>query len=272
MNDNSTTTPTRYTLLGVDCDAVTIPEVLKSFEYAISTDQPNFIIGNHNLHSIYLFHRESRMQQFYDLCNVIYIDSMFLIFLGKLLGFPFERKHRTAFLDWYKDFLSLTEARDWKIFYVGGRQQSLGKAAEWFCSHYPKLSIRFHHGFFTSGQLPALYDEIREFRPHILLVGMGMPRQEDWILSALGNVRTNAIVNGGAMIEYLMGDLIATPRWLGQLGLEWMFRLVMEPRRLARRYLIEPLYLLDLLARDLVTAWNWRGVQAQARRFRNPGR
>ena len=272
MRDDSSINPSRYTLLGVECDALTIPEVLERFEYAINADQPNLIIGNHNLHSIYLFQREPRMQQFYDLCNVIYIDSMLLIFLGKLLGLPLERKHRTAFLDWHKDFLSLAEARDWRIFYVGGRQESLKKGGEWFRSHYPKLSIRFHHGFFTSCQLPALYDEIREFGPHILLVGMGMPRQEEWILSARENVRTNVIVNGGAMIEYLMGDLKATPRWLGQLGLEWMFRLVMEPRRLARRYLIEPLYLLDLLARDLVTAWNWRGVQAQARRFRNPGR
>jgi N-acetylglucosaminyldiphosphoundecaprenol N-acetyl-beta-D-mannosaminyltransferase len=272
MRDESLTNPNRYPLLGVECNALTATDVLKRFEYAIDTDQPNLIIGNHNLHSIYLFHREPGMQRFYDLCNVIYIDSMLLIFLGKLLGLPLERKHRTAFLDWHKNLLSLAEARAWRIFYVGGRQESVRKGAEWFRGHYPKLSIRFHHGFFTSRQLPALYDEIREFRPHILLVGMGMPRQEDWIISALGNVRANAIMNGGAMIEYLMGDLIATPRWLGQLGLEWMFRLIMEPRRLARRYLIEPFYLLDLLARDLATAWNWRGVQAQTRRFRNPGR
>jgi N-acetylglucosaminyldiphosphoundecaprenol N-acetyl-beta-D-mannosaminyltransferase len=272
MHVDSSINPIRYTLLGVECDALTISDVLNKFEYAIETDQPNLIIGNHNLHSIYLFHREPRMQCFYDSCNAIYIDSMLLIVLGKLLGLPLQRKHRTAFLDWYKDFLSLAEVRGWRIFYVGGRQESVRKGAEWFRGHYPKLSIRFHHGFFTSCQVPALYDEIREFKPHILLVGMGMPRQEDWILSALGNVRANAIVNGGAMIEYLMGDLVATPRWLGQLGLEWMFRLVMEPRRLARRYLIEPLYLLDLLARDLAAAWNWRGAQAQARRSRNPGR
>lgn len=249
----------RHSVLGVDCDALTVPDLFGIFQRAIDTDQPNVIIGNHNVHSIYLFQREPQMRRFYDLAAVTYIDSMPLIFLGKLLGLPLQRKHRTAFLDWYKDFLSLAETGDWRIFYLGGRQESLNKASQLLRDRYPKLSIRFHHGFFSSADLPALYAELNEYRPHVLLVGMGMPLQESWIVGACEKVRANIIVNGGAMIEYIVGEQAATPRWLGQLGLEWLFRFATQPRRLARRYLVEPFYLLGLLVRDFKAKWTGAG-------------
>ncbi|HEY1754105.1 MAG TPA: WecB/TagA/CpsF family glycosyltransferase [Bryobacteraceae bacterium] len=258
----------RYNLLGVKCDAIDVPELLGIFEHAINTNQPNFIVGNHNIHSIYLFQRHPQMRRFYDLKGVTYIDSMPLIFLGKMLGLPLERKHRTAFLDWHEDLLSLAEAKDWRIFYVGGRQESLNKVSQLFRKRYPKLSIRFHHGYFDESELPALYDGIRGYCPNILLVGMGMPRQEKWILDAYQHVHANVIVNGGAMIEYLIGEQAPAPRWLGQLGLEWLFRLALQPRRLAGRYLVEPFYLLRPLARDFVAAWT--GTEPQSQRFRDP--
>jgi len=258
-----------YSLLGVQCHAITIPEVLQTFDHAIDTDQPNFIVGNHNLHSIYLFHRDARMREFYSKAEVTYIDSMPMIFIGRLLGLPFARRHRTAFLDWYKQFLSLAEEKQWRIFYVGGRQETLNKASEWLRRRHPRLSVGFHHGFFSDTDLPDLFKQISEYRPHILLVGMGMPRQEDWILSACQHVRANVIVNGGAMVEYMVGEQKATPRWLGQLGFEWLFRLATQPRRLARRYLVEPFSLLEFLVRDLGTAWNI-GFQERNRRPRYP--
>jgi N-acetylglucosaminyldiphosphoundecaprenol N-acetyl-beta-D-mannosaminyltransferase len=270
MRDLSTTPARRYRLLGVSFDAMTVPQLLQVFKHAISADKPNIIVGNHNIHSIYLFQREPRMRHFYDLSTVTYIDGMPLIFLGKLLGLPLERKHRTAFLDWYKNFLSLAEVEGWRIFYVGGRQESLNKASQLLQTQHPNLSIKFHHGYFASSEMPALYEQIRQYRPHVLLVGMGMPRQENWIVTACQNIRANVIVNGGAMIEYMVGEQIATPRWLGQLGLEWLFRLATQPRRLARRYLIEPFYLLGLLARDFGVAWAGAGLPRQAKRAREP--
>jgi N-acetylglucosaminyldiphosphoundecaprenol N-acetyl-beta-D-mannosaminyltransferase len=85
---------------------------------------------------------------------------------------------------------------------------------------------------------------IKEYQPHILMVGMSMPRQEHWILDNIESISANVILPSGAAIDYIAGAVPTPPRWAGKVGLEWLFRLVAEPRRLWRRYFVEPLFLL----------------------------
>jgi N-acetylglucosaminyldiphosphoundecaprenol N-acetyl-beta-D-mannosaminyltransferase len=175
-----------------------------------------------------------------------------LIMWGTLLGFPLKRQNRIPFLDWHETFFALAETKGWRVFYVGGKQSSIDKGKEILKASHPNLSIRYHNGYLTDSDLPALYDEIRAFQPNVLLVGMGMPIQERWILNAFEHVRANIIVNGGAMIEYITRDQLPPPRWLGRFGMEWSYRLFNEPRRLAYRYLVEPFFLVDLFFKDIM--------------------
>ncbi len=114
------------------------------------------------------------------------------------------------------------------------------------------------HGHFDSApegpQNAAVLDSIRAFEPDVLFVGMGMPRQEAWILQNRAALGRCVIFPVGAAFDYEAGAIPTPPRWTGRLGIEWMFRLAAEPRRLCRRYLLEPWSLLgpalgDLLAR-----------------------
>jgi N-acetylglucosaminyldiphosphoundecaprenol N-acetyl-beta-D-mannosaminyltransferase len=91
--------------------------------------------------------------------------------------------------------------------------------------------------------------EIERFRPDILMVGMGMPRQEHWIVENLEHIHAHAILTSGACMDYLAGVVPIAPRWMGRFGVEWMFRLWSEPSRLWQRYLLEPWFLLMLLLR-----------------------
>ena len=93
---------------------------------------------------------------------------------------------------------------------------------------------------------------IKEYRPHLLILGMGMPRQEHWLFDHLEQLPETAILNAGAAIDYVAGAVRTPPRWAGRFGLEWLFRLAAEPDRLWRRYLVEPWYILGLFLRDLV--------------------
>ena len=90
--------------------------------------------------------------------------------------------------------------------------------------------------------------EIRDYDPDILLVGMGMPRQETWILENQKDIAAHAIFTSGALMDYVAGETPAPPRWLGPLGLEWLYRLLSEPGRLWRRYLLEPWLILFYMA------------------------
>lgn len=108
-----------------------------------------------------------------------------------------------------------------------------------------RLQLRFptlrfagaHHGWFTPDEEPAVLDRIRASGARLVIVGMGQPRQELWAerhAAALGTV----LLCAGAYLDFAAGRFTRAPRWVQRAGLEWAFRMVLEPRRLARRYLI----------------------------------
>ncbi|BBZ06404.1 hypothetical protein MDOR_05730 [Mycolicibacterium doricum] len=97
---------------------------------------------------------------------------------------------------------------------------------------------------------------IIDFDPDLVLVGLGMPRQELFLLSHLAQLPDATYATVGGAIDYLAGTTRLAPRWLGRFGLEWVWRLVNQPRRLAHRYLVEPLL---LLIRVLCASFRERG-------------
>jgi hypothetical protein len=109
---------------------------------------------------------------------------------------------------------------------------------------YPGLQIRTHHGYVNEEETAAVLQEINDYRPHILMVGMGMPLQERWIQQHRRSISANVIFPVGAFMDYKAAVIPTPPRWLASFYLEWMCRLVTEPRRLWRRYLVEPWWVL----------------------------
>lgn len=83
------------------------------------------------------------------------------------------------------------------------------------------------------------------------MVGMGMPFQEHWILDNLEFIQVNAILNAGACFDYVAGAVPVPPRWMGRIGFEWLYRLMNEPGRLAKRYLWEPWFLIPHMVKDM---------------------
>jgi N-acetylglucosaminyldiphosphoundecaprenol N-acetyl-beta-D-mannosaminyltransferase len=115
--------------------------------------------------------------------------------------------------------------------------------------------LRVHHGYFDiaphATQNRALLAQITAFEPDIIFVGMGMPRQEQWILANRAQLKRGVMFSIGAAFDYEAGVQIPAPRWMAPLGLEWIFRLATQPRRLARRYLLEPWFLIPAALEDL---------------------
>jgi N-acetylglucosaminyldiphosphoundecaprenol N-acetyl-beta-D-mannosaminyltransferase len=97
----------------------------------------------------------------------------------------------------------------------------------------------------------AVLGAIERFDPHLLLVGMGMPRQEKWILDNIEALKVPAIIAVGGCMKFVAGALPPAPRWLGHWGLEWLFLLLASPYRGIRRYLIEPWSIAFRLAKEL---------------------
>jgi N-acetylglucosaminyldiphosphoundecaprenol N-acetyl-beta-D-mannosaminyltransferase len=175
--------------------------------------------------------------------------------LGRLYGYPLQRKQRVTHADWMGPLMELAAGRGWRVFNLGSPREVAERGAAQLRKRYPALQIEVSDGYFDarrgSDENEALVARINAYRPDLLMVGMGMPRQEFWTQENFARLKAHVILSSnGAAFEYVAGAVPTPPRWAGRMGLEWIFRLVHEPRRLFTRYLIEPWYILLLLLQD----------------------
>jgi N-acetylglucosaminyldiphosphoundecaprenol N-acetyl-beta-D-mannosaminyltransferase len=250
----------RIALLGVEVDIVAIDE-LNRYACAAVRGEGSVVIANHNLHSVYLFHHDARMRSFYEMADVIHFDGMSLVLWGKVMGTGLRREHRVSYLDWIASLLAMADREGWRIFILGGREEIISVAATRIAAAHPRLRVSYHHGFFDMAgtENDKVLERINRDKPQLLFLGMGMPRQEEWILSNRHAIQCNAIFQAGACFDYLAGTVYTPPRWAGRIGLEWLFRLCTTPGRVYKRYLWEPWFILPLCAADLCKKYRGKG-------------
>jgi N-acetylglucosaminyldiphosphoundecaprenol N-acetyl-beta-D-mannosaminyltransferase len=240
-------------LLGIHLNLMTAQDLINVTAHAIDS-HARCIIGNHNLHSLRFWYKEPKMREYHSLADYTNADGMSLVLLGRLFGLPIERKHRTASIDLLPGLADAASRNGWRIFYLGSKSGVGEKAAGRLRDQYPGLQIRTHHGHFNSEQFglenQEVLAEINDYDPDILMVGMGMPRQELWIVENEANISARATYCCGAMMELVAGELPIPPRWMGEIGIEWLYRLFSRPTRVWQRYLIEPWYVLGQLCRQ----------------------
>ena len=229
--------------LGVEIDLVRPEEVMHHISQAVLAGTPSRI-ANHNAHSIYLTKKNPEFAAFFEHADLIEIDSTPLIFFTRILGLHSRRFHRCTYLDWREHFWSVAARKGWRIFYLGGAPGVAREAARRLCERYPGVEIQTRDGFFDMSEGSAENAEvlaaIADARPHVLFVGMGMPRQEIWIHRNRSRLPPTVTLSVGAAFDYEAGVQSPAPRWMGPLGIEWLFRLVGDPKRLFARYCIEP--------------------------------
>jgi len=245
-----------YELLGSRVHALSISDLHAIIATEIALGN-KCIIASQNLHGLYTAKRDPRMGEFYQRAKYVRIDGMPFVFWGQLLGYPIGRKHRVTWVDWLRPFLVEASQQGWRVFYLGSQPDIVRRGAELLRKEAPGIQLDVEHGYFDQkpGSLEneAIVGRINSFKPNILMVGMGMPRQERWILDNYDRLDVNVFLPCGACIDYFAGVVPTPPRWMARIGLEWFSRLMAEPRRLWRRYLIEPWFLADLFLRDLIT-------------------
>jgi len=239
-----------YKILGVKVNLLSMQQLNSLIKEAVESNS-KWIVANHNLNSLYIFHHNQAMRDFYSKVNYVHIDGMALVFLGKLLNLPFKREHRVTYADWVWSLMEQAALKKWRILYLGSKPGVAERGAEILRRQYSGLEITTVHGYFEPGsQNQAVIDKINAYQPNILMVGMGMPRQEEWILTNIDRVKTNIVLPSGACIDYIAQEIATPPRWMGQVGLEWLYRLATEPKRLWRRYLVEPWFIAKLLLEE----------------------
>ena len=140
-----------------------------------------------------------------------------------------------------------------RIGLIGATAANVQLAADHLRAFAPQHEIvMVQDGYFSKADEPAILSRLEEVRPDILLVEMGVPRQERWIAEHLTERHCTIALGVGALLDFMSGTIPRAPLRLRRLGLEWLFRLVVEPMRLWRRYVLgNPLFLMRVLGRKL---------------------
>ena len=245
--------PDQISIFGFRVNPLTGPEVTQLIAQAVEGRQ-RLVMGNINTHAMARMFESPRMAALLmqdDAC--VMLDSMPLLFVLNMGGHALSRSKRTTSLDFYDEMFALGVARGWKFAFVGGRPETLRTGMAALRDRFPGLTISGRHGYFDitdtrpGSDHEAVIDWLRDESPDVVIVGMGMPRQEEWTALVQDQVDARVFLMAGAYLDYQVGVQHPAPRWLGQVGMEWAYRLVRSPRRLGYRYLVEPMVLLTRL-------------------------
>lgn len=178
--------------------------------------------------------------------DCLYADGQAVVWAARRHGVAVSERINAG--DFTREFIQEIARRELKLALVGGRPARMNgdseaeRAAGVFRGWAPALKIVFtHHGFFNDAE--RVRCGLEQADPDIVLLGMGSPRQERWALEWAAQGRPRVWWSVGALLEYYSGARARAPVWMRRAGLEWVFRLVLEPGRLWRRYLVgNPLF------------------------------
>lgn len=222
------------------------------------------IVLNVNAHCLNLLYEDQGLRDFFAAADVVFCDGAGVRLAARMLGGRLPE--RITYADWLPRLAALAEERGFSLFFLGARPGVAGEAARRLRRLHPYLKIvGLRHGFFDhragSPENEAVVAEISAARPDVLLLGLGMPLQERWLMENHRRLDVGVVLTGGAVFDYASGRLRRGPRLLTDNGFEWLARLLVEPRRLWRRYLLgNP----QFLARVLAQRWR-EGVGSRKR-------
>jgi len=241
------------TLLGFRSNPGTIQEYL---EFVISSvDEARSVsIYYLNLHSLYCYFTDNGFKPLFD-NKVVWIDGMPLIWLYNLFGIRLTRENRYTCREIIYPLLSNACESGWQVFYIGQASNTHARALAVIRRRFPTLQIEGHSGYFDqttdSAETTRIIEQINSHKTTLLLVGLGSPRQENWVHSNRNKIDAPVVWCMGACMEMVAGDVKTPPQWMGNAGLEWVYRFIGNPRRFAFRYLIEPIVLAIILFRNI---------------------
>jgi N-acetylglucosaminyldiphosphoundecaprenol N-acetyl-beta-D-mannosaminyltransferase len=239
--------------LGIKVNLITHEELNHAIGQIIRRGEKELIL-NVNINAINQALTHPFMKDMLNRARIVFCDGYGVILGGKILGVDIPERFTPA--DWLWDLSAVCEREGYSFYFLGGREGIGAKAADKLRERYPGLRIvGVRNGYFPK-EGPENEEVIREInaaRPDILLVGFGMPLQEQWLSDNWEKIRAHVALPVGALFEFISGTVRRAPRWMADNGLEWLFRYLLEPRRMFVRYIIgNPLFIARVIKERIV--------------------
>ena len=190
-----------------------------------------------NAHCLNLAYTDAEYRSLLRQADLVYSDGIGPVWAGKFLHR--RRLTKATGRDWIYDFCTLAEEEGLRLFFLAGAPGIALQAAENLARLYPALRITgCSDGYFQPGSESQLLEKIADCGPQVVFVGMGAPLQERWIASHRREISAPVCWGVGALFDYMAGKEARVPAWMDKLGLEWLWRLCVDPVGKWRRYLL----------------------------------
>jgi len=247
--------PERINMLGITMHNLTMPEAVKqitSIALAGDTAQVSFV----NADCANIAFERPDYRKVLQRSRLVLADGIGVRLAGKLLNQNIrENVNGTDLLP----FLCASMEREGlRLYLLGGRPGVPEAAVNRLEKEYPNLNIcGSHHGYFSEREQPAMIEEIARANVDVLLVAFGVPKQETWISSHQEELGAKVCVGVGGLLDFYSGRIPRAPDWMRELGMEWVYRFIQEPRRMWRRYLVgNVVFLLRVLRERMLDSKN----------------
>ncbi len=235
----------RIALLGCPLDPLTMNATLAIIAQRIESRKSTRHMAI-NVSKILMMQNDSRLRHAIESADIINADGKGLVWGGRFCGLNIPE--RVAGIDLFHRLIALSEERNYAVYFLGAREGVIRQVITRIKRLHPRLRIAgYHHGYFWDDE-KRVVDEIAASGARLLFVAISSPRKEIFIHKWENFLNVDFIMGVGGTFDIVSGRLNRAPVWIQTMGLEWLFRLVQEPRRLWRRYLIgNSVFLLALL-------------------------
>jgi N-acetylglucosaminyldiphosphoundecaprenol N-acetyl-beta-D-mannosaminyltransferase len=229
MNENAS-------LLGVEFDAVTLDQAAKRCVDICRQSNNSHVVMTINASHLCMMRRDAELAQACSAADMTVADGMPVVWAIRASGQ--HMPERVSGIDLMKVLLRGAASNGLCVYFLGARQEVVEKLALVCEARFPELKIAgFRNGYFGPDEHEAIVDEIRASGAHILFIGLPSPFKEVWSERYRDQLQVPVILGVGGSFDVLAGFIKRAPRLFQSLGLEWFWRLMMEPRKLWRRYL-----------------------------------
>lgn len=226
----------RIKMLNTSIDVLSMQQTLELVEKYICTKTPLHLMGV-NADKINEINCNEVMKHIVNSCGVINVDGASVVLASRFLNCPLPE--RVAGIDLMQNLLKVCAEKGYSIYLLGAKQEIVEKAADVLKERFTKLNILgFRNGYFNREDWICISEELKILNPDIVFVGITSPLKE-YLIEYLQNQGNNAVFMGvGGSFDVISGNIPRAPLWMQSCNLEWLFRVIQEPRRLFKRYFV----------------------------------
>jgi N-acetylglucosaminyldiphosphoundecaprenol N-acetyl-beta-D-mannosaminyltransferase len=204
-----------------------------------------------NVAKIVNMQKDPVLEESVKACEVINIDGMGVVFGARFLGH--DVPERVAWVDLFHELLAMSAKRDFPVFLLGATEEVVNKTVEVVKEQNPNLNIAgYNDGYFWDDE-EAVVTKIRESGAKLLFVAITSPKKENFINKWQDKLGVDFVMGVGGTFDVVAGKVKRAPQWMQRAGLEWLYRVIQEPRRMWKRYLITNSQFAYLILKDKFT-------------------